>query len=367
MAYGVVILSDGTRADDLMGSSLVEVHERVWQPTTYYLRYPVVNVEGDLSPLTDERLAPGADLAVFQRSDGFDECLVKGQVFSQQIRLLHGVDGSTVEVIGADTLLRMDRETKITQWADNTSDSDAVNTIVGGYGLTPDVSDTDTKHLEDKRTLIQHDTDLNFCRMLARRNGYLFWVRCDADLVETAYFKPPPLDDPDPAQLTLNLDNPTLDAFEISWDVERPTAVIAQAWDGSGKETINAEGFEEPSAFAGDVRLSELAPSDEPRTASLIAAVTDVGALQARARGLLLDSDWFLTATCVVSASRLGRVVRAHSVVKVDGVGSRYSGLYFVAAVRHIIDASDHKMEITLMRNGWSAAGAGGGLLGGLV
>ncbi len=364
MAFGVVILADGTRADDLMGASLVEVHERVWQPTTYYLRYPVVNVDGDLAPLTDARLAPGADIAVFQLSEGFNECLVKGQVFSQQIRLIHGVDGSTVEVIGADTLIQMDRETKITQWPNNTSDADAVSKIVENYGLSPEVTATDTKHLEDKRTLIQHDTDLNFCRMLARRNGYLFWVRCDADLVETAYFAPPPLDDPNPAVLTINLEKPTLDAFEIQWDVERPNSVIAQAWDGGAKMPLNAEGIEPPTGFPDDVPFAEIAP--DPRSASLIAAVSDVGDLSARARGLLLESSWFLTATCTVSATRLGRVIRAHSVVKVDGVGTRYSGSYFVTAVKHVIDASDHKMEVTMMRNGWSA-GVDGGLLGGLV
>jgi len=366
MAYGVDILADGTNAADLMGASLVEVHERVWQPTTYYIRYPVTNTDGDLVPLTDDRLSPGADLAVFQRSQGFNECLVKGQVFSQQIKLLHGTDGSMVEVIGADALLRMDRATKITQWPDNTSDADAVSSIVSNYGLTPDITDTDTRHLEDKRTLIQHDTDLNFCRMLARRNGYLFWVRCDADLVETAHFAPPPLESDDAALLTLNLDNPTLDAFDISWDVERPTTVIAQGWDGGAKEALNAENIEEPTGFPGDIRLSEIAGGD-PRTASLIAAVSDVGDLSARARGVLLESSWFLTATCTVSAARLGRVVRAHSIVQVDGVGSRYSGFYFVAAVRHIIDESDHRMELTLMRSGWKASGAGVGFLGGLV
>jgi hypothetical protein len=365
MAFGVVVLANGARADDLMATSLVEVHERVWQPTTYYLRYPVQISDGDLAPLLDARLAPGADLAVFQRSEGFNDCLVKGQVFSQQIHLTHGVDGSTVEVIGADTLLRMDRETKITQWADNTSDSDAVSQIVGAYSLTPDVTDTATRHLQDKRTLIQHDTDLNFVRMLARRSGCLFWVRCDADLVETAYFQPPPLDASDAPLLALNLDNPTLDTFDIVWDAEQPTTVIAQSWDGAAKQPLDVAGVEAPTGFPDDIPFSEIVT--EPRSASLIAAVSDAGDLTARARGLLTDASWFITATCTVSAARLGRVIRSHSVVRVDGVGSRYSGLYFVTAVRHVIDETDHRMEVTLARNGWSAGGVGGGLLAGLL
>lgn len=353
MAYGVVILADGERGEDLMGVSLVEVHERVGAPTTYYLRYPIHTVEGDLVPLKESRLAPGADLAVFQRATGFNDCLVKGQVFSHQIRLLHGVEGSMLEVVGADSSLKLDRETKITQWADNTSDSDAVSQIVGGYELIPDVEDTDTRHMEDKRTLIQHDTDLNFIRMLAQRNGFLFWVRCDAELTETAYFKPPPLEDPDAPTLTINLENPTMDTLDITWDVERPTTVIANAYDGAVKEAIDGSGVPLPPLFSGDVPLNAIAT--DTRSTSVIAAVADVGDLMGRASGVLLDSSWFIQASCVVNVATLGKVIHAHSVVNLDGVGTRYSGTYFVSGVRHIIDDAKHLMELTLVRNGWRA------------
>ncbi len=351
MAFGVVILSNGVRADDLMGLAQVEVHERVGAPTTYYLRYPIVNADNDLSPLKEPRLAPGADLAVFQHATGFNECLVKGEVFSHQIHLVHGVDGSILEVIGADATIKMDREPKITQWADNTSDSSAVASIVGQYQLVPDIEDTNTRHLESKRTLIQHDTDLNFVRMLARRNGFLFWVDCDASLVETAYFKAPVLDDPNAPTLKINLDDANIDNFSISWDVERPTSVIAAAWDGGAKTVMDGSGVPPPPTFSGDLPLSAIAGGT--RSTSVVAAVADVGDLMGRAGGVLMESSWFIQASCTVLASRLGRIIRAHRIVYVDGVGSRYSGAYFVAAVRHLIHASDHVMEVTLVRNGW--------------
>lgn len=355
MAWGAVIVAGSARADDLMGLDLAEVHEEVGKPATFYLRYPVVrDADGDLFPLKEARLGPGAEIAVFQRGDGFNDCLVKGHVFGQQIRLVDGVEGSRVEVIGADSTLLMDRETKLTQWADNTSDSDAVTSIVGGYGLTPDVQNTNTRHMENRRTLIQHDTDLNFVHMLARRNGYHFWVRADETLAETAYFKPPQLDAvADAPLLTINLDNPNLRAFEIAWDVERPTSVLAAAYDGAGKTTMDGSGVPPPATFPGDVPLNAIV--SETRSTSVVAAVADVGDLTGRATGVLNDSSWFVQADCTVSAREVGAVIHAHTLVNVDGVGTRFSGSYYVAAARHVLNSDDHLITLTLVRNGWKA------------
>ncbi|NOG51763.1 MAG: hypothetical protein HND48_21790 [Chloroflexi bacterium] len=353
MAFGVAIVADGARADDLMDLALVEVHEQVGQPTTYYLRYAVHNVDGDLAPLKEPRLGPGADLAVFQRAPGFYECLVRGPVFSHQIHLTHGVEGSTLEVVGADGSIKMDREVKLTQWADNTADSDAVSMIAANYGLAPFVESTNTRHMESRRTLIQHDTDLNFVRMLARRNGYHFWVRCDDLLIDSAYFKPPVLDDPNAPLLRINIDEPNMDSFDITWDVERPTSVVASSWDGAAKQVIDGSGVPPPSTFSGDVPLTSIA--SETRSTSVLAAVSDAGDLMGRASGVLMESAWFVQASCKVSAQRLGRIIRTHSVVNVDSVGTRYSGSYYVAGVRHVIHESDHEMYLTLVRNGWKS------------
>jgi hypothetical protein len=104
----------------------------------------------------------------------------------------------------------------------------------------------------------------------------------------------------------------------------------------------------------------------ETRSTSLIVAATDTGDLIARASGTLMDSSWFLRASCTVSARDLGQIIHAHSVVELQGIGSRYSGLYFVRRVHHMIDESDHYMSLSLVRNGWGRGGDGG-LLGGLL
>ena len=67
----------------------------------------------------------------------------------------------------------------------------------------------------------------------------------------------------------------------------------------------------------------------------------------------IIEASWFIRATCQTSLDRLASVVRAHSVVEIQGAGKRHSGKYFVSAVRHTIDPAMHRMDLELVRNAW--------------
>jgi hypothetical protein len=116
---------------------------------------------------------------------------------------------------------------------------------------------------------------------------------------------------------------------------------------------MDGSGVPPPTTFPGDVALNAIV--SETRSTSIIAAVADVGDLTGRAAGVLNDSSWFVQATCTVSVQEVGAVIHAHTLVNVDGVGKRFSGSYFVAAVRHVMNSDDHLMTLTLVRNGWRA------------
>ncbi len=360
MGLGVAIAVGTTVDAELAEASSLEVHERIGSATAYFIRYPVNVDAGDLPRLLDDRLAPGKDLAVLVAAGGVSHCLVKGPVRGHQLHLQHGGDGSWLEVSGADSSIRMDRETRIVQWSDVT-DSDAVLSILGTYGLIPEVETTNAGHFEDKHTLMQHDTDLNFVRRLARRNGFVFWVRADAALVETAYFQPiKPDSSALAAELIINLPDANLDSIDLQWDVERPTSVIAAQLDLNNKESIDGSLDEAMSTFDGDVPLAEI--TGDARSVSVITPVDDSGDLLARSTGALTEAAWFLRATCATTVAKAGKLIRAHDVINLRGAGSRYSGLYLVESVRHIIDAVEHKMEITLIRSGWREGSSGPGI-----
>lgn len=350
MPLGVVIAVDGEADSELAEASRVEVEERMGETTTYRLHYPADIREGDLPLLTDGRLGVGSELSILVSVEGRNECLVKGPVHGQRIGLQHGGAGSTLEVRGSDTSVVMDREARSVIWSDVT-DSDAVSSILNNYGYTPDVGTTSAGHYEDKHTLVQRATDLQFVRRLARRNGFLFWVSSDARGNETAHFQRPPLGGSPVAELVINLDSPTIQQLSIEWDVERPTSVEALQLDLNTKDDLEGGVEESPLEALGASSLAAI--TGDTRSMQLTAPSDDAGDLGARGEGALIEAGWFIKATCETSLERLGRLVRAHTVVQVRGAGSRHSGRYFVAAVRHVIDDVAHRMEIELVRNGW--------------
>jgi hypothetical protein len=353
MGLGIAIRLDGAPDETVAAAAAVEVFERVGQPTTYRLEYAFDIAEGDFPLLKEGKLGPGSELSVLVPAPDATHCLVKGPVYGQQIRFEQGGSGSTLTVLGADSSLKMDREDKVAAWSELT-DSSAVSSILSQAGFVPDVETTAAGHAELKHTLIQRETDLAFVRRLARRNGYLFWVDSDELGVETAHFKRPVLDGEGALDLIINLTDPrpNVTALEISWDVERPTSTEAAELDLNDKSDISGAVASSPLTPLGGAGLADIAA--EPRVAHVRAPVDDAGDLGARSEGTLIEASFFVRATGATTLSALGGVMRAHTLVNLRGVGSRHSGLWFCAAVRHSIDSTEHRMDFDLIRNGWA-------------
>jgi hypothetical protein len=350
MGLGIVVQVDGATDEELAQAVRVEVTERMGQPTVFKLIYRIDIAEGDLPMLADSRLDPGSELTILVPTDNGTHCLVKGPVTGQRIHYQHGGAGSTLEVQGMDNSITMDREAKSQLWSGLT-DSDAVSSILGGYGFVPDVEATSAGHFEDKHALVQRGSDLQFVQQLARRNGYLFWMSCDEYGVQTAHFKRPPLDDVSGVELIINLESPNLETFDIEWDVERPTSVDALQLDLNTLSDIDGRVSQTPQTPLGAIDLASI--TGDVRSQFLSAPSDDAGDLQARGEGALIESGWFIRASCATTLAVLRDLVRAHSVITVRGAGSRYSGSYWVKQTEHIIDDVSHRMNVELLRNAW--------------
>ena len=347
---GFAVALNGQSDEVLNRASLIEVSQYIDQETTFRIDYEVDIEDDDLPLLVDSRFDPGSELSIFAYTNEGTVCLAKGKVHAQEIHLQHGGAGSIMTVIGADRSVEMDRQTKTTIWADVT-DSEVARAILSSYGLIPDVEDSPAGHYEDKHTLVQRDSDLRFVRRLASRNGYLFWISWDEFGIETAHFRSPALDRDPPVSMTINADQPNISSLDIVWDVERPTGVVSAQLDLNAVNSLDGQAEGSPLTVLGQRDLRSIA--GEQRTIHLHAPADDSGDLQSRSRGLLIDASWFLKATCETSLNLLGKVVQNHSLLEINGAGSRYSGKYYVAGVRHRIDPASHHMELTLLRNGW--------------
>ena len=350
MDTALAIKVGGTADAELAQGAVVEVYERMGEPTTFSLRYQMDIQEQDLPRLRDARLDPGSEIQVLVVADGTANCLVKGPVHSQKIRLLHGGTGSYVDVMGADSSVAMDRAVQSKVW-DAVRDSDIVRQIVSTYGLQVDAADTAAMHAEAKHTVVQRDSDLRFVRRLARRNGFLFWLTADSSGAQTAHFRHPPLDGAPDTKLVINLEKPNLNTLDIAWDVERPTSATALQLNLADKSDIDGSVPKSPLKLLGDTSLADI--TRDTRSALVAVPVDDAGDLTSRAEATLVESDFFVRVTGETSPHALGAVLHANTVVELQGAGQRHSGPYFVAGVRHTIDGLAHRMEFELIRNGW--------------
>ena len=355
MGFGFQVEVTGVPQPGLPLPGRVEVQERLGEPTTFRVNYEVDIGDADMTLVSNRHLGPGAEIAVVAAVGQERHVLVKGPVHGQRIRLVHGGSGSWVEVCGSDKSVEMDRELRRQVW-DGVHSSDVVRAIVRRHGLADDVEDTRDEHHERKHTLVQADSDLRFVRRLARWYGYLFWISTDAAGKSTAHFRRPPLQGAPAAQLVVGRrqpSQPTIATLDIAWDVERATRVEARQLDVNTKNVIDGGVSASPLAALGERPLAALAGGR--RSTQVVAAVDGVGDLAQRAEAALIQEGWFVEASCDTSLNALGRLVRAHTVVEVQGAGRVHSGKYLVAAVRHAITAKEHAMELKLCRNAWGA------------
>ena len=352
MGLGIAIRLNGAPDETVASAASVEVTEAVGQPTYYRLEYLLDTAEADFPLLKEGKLGAGSEISVLAPTSETTECLVKGPVYGQEIKFEQGGLGTLV-VLGADSLIKMDREDKAVAWTDLT-DSSAVSTILSQSNFIADVETTPAGHFELKHTLIQRETDLAFIRRLARRNGNHFWVSADELGVETAHFKRPVLEGDPACELVINLNDPktNVTSLEISWDVERPTKAEATEVDFTNKSDVTGTVEASPLAALGGSALATIVA--EPRVAHVRAPVDDNGDLQARSEGAVIEASFFLRASGSTTLSALGKILRAHTLVNLRGVGTRHSGLWFCSAVRHAIDVTEHRMDFDLIRNGWT-------------
>jgi len=371
------LLVDGSPVDEALyeALSLVEVEENVDLPGAIELSLPVDRTEdGDLTFVSDGRFKPFANLAVVaQVEDGPAHCLFDGYVLSHKVHLETGITASTLKVWGQDAEWLMNLEEKAREWVDLT-DADVASSIFGEYEISAssdNSSDDSPAHNESGHSLMQRGSDIQFLRRLARANGKICRVTCGERPGErTGMFARPDLDAEPAAILALN--DPgvwSVDALDIDWDVTRPTAVKARQalFTDDDEDGVGSEPTESGLSLLDERGAADFA--GRSMTVLLTAPVDDAGELSLRATAVLREAGWFVRCEGEAEVARAKAILRAGTVVQLDGIGALHSGKYYVWSVRHRIDAEAHRMRFVLVRNavGPAPAGGAGDLLGGLL
>ena len=326
--------------------------------------------DGTWSYLDDERLTIWKQVVVTAGLEDDAQELISGYITHVRPVFEAAVDQCHLEIWGMDASVLMDREDKRKDWPSK-KDSDIATEIFGTYGLTPKVEDTSIVHDEKVSTIIQRETDIQFLKRLALRNGY----ECFVD-GETGYFQPPQVSGTSQPVLAVQFgDETNVNRFQLEVNALATANVTMSQMDRDSKDILDATSApgnqQALGASAADTFLGAGMTSGLVCLAG--AVTTGVSEMSALCQGLFDEGEWFVTGEGEVAANQYGSVLKPRGPVTIKGIGETHSGVYYVTHVNHIFTADGYTQRFRVKRNGLAPTGEEnfaadeGGLLGGLV
>jgi phage protein D len=253
---------------------------------------------------------------------------------------------SHLEIDAMDTSVLMSLEEKVATWP-NLSDSDIVQQIVSGYGVQVNVDSTPTVHQENDTTIVQRNTDIQFVRELAQRNGLEFYFETDKDSGEVnAFLRAPQLEGTPQPDLAIQFGQESnLKSFVARVVGQRPLSVKTTQIDVKANSPNSAQVGDTQFTKLGNTDANELiggplgslvTPKDVLAQMLLLGTPTsDATELQTFAQAVRDEAAWLITANGEINSEAYQTVLRPHRMVLVKGAGSRYSGKYYVTQVTH--------------------------------
>jgi len=318
--------------------------------------------------LDDERIKLWNKVAISVTIDEERE-LMRGYITHIKPHIEPDENGSTLEIIGMDDTCLMSLEEKIKDWP-NKSDSDVAREIINNYNLSPEIEDTGIVHDEAVSTIMQRETDIQFLKRLARRNGYECFVK-----EGKGYFRKPELSgEPQPVLAAHFGAETNLMKFEATVNALGPAAVEMHQIDTIAKEIKDAvvEAAEEPPLGRDAGPALPVPQSIVPRLFVKHAVTTGQQEMEALSKALFDEAQWFIEARGELETVCYGAVLEARKLVPIKGVGELFSGHYYVTKVRHLFKPDEYRQQFEARKNALAPSGdedfgGGGGLQGGAV
>jgi len=348
---------DGAEISDLYPRLIcLEVEHDIELAAMFRLQFSLLlDQGGSWGILDDERLRIWKQVSIRAGLAEADEELMTGYITHVSPYFDGDPTRCVLEVWGMDASVLMDREEKLKDWP-NKKDSDIASEIIASYGLTPEVEDTGVIHDEALSTIIQRETDMQFLKRLALRNGFACYVEGD-----TAFFKKPRLDDPPQPVLSIHFGSETtVNRLSLTVNALSPANVAMFQIDRNTKEVLEAEATaSEQTALGANDAASHLGPGMNP--AKVIVgrtAATGAPEMTALCRELYHQGEWFVAGEGEIEANQYGHVLKSRKTVTIRGIGETYSGVYFVSHVTHIFTDDGYRQTFKVKRNALLPSGS---------
>ncbi len=326
--------------------------------------------DGSWPHLDEEKLALWKKVTI---SAGFDdgvEPLISGYITHLKPTFPAELTGCTLEIWGMDGSVRMDREEKLKAWP-NKKDSDIASELFSLYGFTPVVENTTIVHDEAISTIIQRESDMQFLKRLALRNGYECFVAGDS-----AYFRPPQVEAAPQPLLAVHFgDETNVSRLALEVNALAPANVTVVQLDRLDKTLLETTTASSALPLLGAANATQLLGAEIPPGQLYMrnGVTTGLPEMSALGQGLFHEADWFVTGEGEINAHEYGHVLKPRQTVTIKGIGELYSGVYYVNHVTHRFTAAGYTQSFAVKRNALKPTGdenfsAGSNdLLGGLL
>jgi len=334
----------------------------------FKLRLSMLQTAEGWTSLDNERLRIWTPVNITAGFEDDNEALMAGYITHVKPHFEADPELAYLEIWGMDAGVMMDRVEILKAWPSK-KDSDIATEIFQSYGLTPQVEDTGFVHDEAVSTIIQRETDMQFLKRLALRNGYECYVQGS-----DAIFGPPSLDAEPQPLLAVHFGNETnIHNFSISVDAAAPANIGMFQIDRLNKETAEVDIDSGEQTVLGAMDSSAFLPTGRDPGQLYVGRNSASGEteMEALCRGLYHRSQWFVTAQGDVNANNYAHILMPRKPVTIKGIGETYSGVYYVNHVTHRFTAQGYEQSVQMKRNGLMPTGdenfgESGGLLSGL-
>jgi phage protein D len=326
-----------------------------------------LQADGNWTYLDDDRFVLWQKVTVVAGPQDAAEQLIVGYVTHLRPEFKTGLDQCRLQVWGMDSSVLLDRDDVLKDWP-NKKDSDIAEETFRAHGLDPVITDTQVIHDEEVSTIVQRETDMQFLRRLALRNGFECFVDGDK-----GYFRPPVLDGGGQPVLAVQFgDKTNVSRFGLDADALRPSGVSMTQVDRVSGELLQVQATPGEEQQLGSTGLDSFLGAGMSPGAVVLDRVVTTGSpeMTALCQGLLDTGEWFVTGEGEADASQYPAVLKPRATVVVKGIGRTHSGTYYVTRVTHRFTADGYQQQFGVKRNALRPTGSedfsggGGGLLG---
>jgi len=316
------------------------------------------NQDGSYPRLDDDQLRPWNRVTIVAAFGDHSDVVIDAYISHLHVSADRQRGMLIIQISGVDASYKLNLEEKCKVWT--------VSDVSGGeltyeaiaraiitdpaYHLRPVLPATPAAGGGPLPAVVQRGTDLRFLRELARRKGYELYAR-GGDL----HFHPPVLTGTPQKLIAVNFGEETnCDSLTVDVDGTLPTrAVMSRVDPLTGEaETVPSTGSELPAL--GTMTLESLrGASGVPQTTVVVRRQTPGtrAQMQDHVNGVLRRNAWFVVARGTLDGLRYGRVLRAHKLVTIKGLGRVHNGNYYVRKVTHTLGARTYSMHFEAGRN----------------